>query len=112
MMNDIHLNLTYSEECKFPFCYTNGRYGLDSPGDLLDTMIEDLNGQYNSNDQIDVLVLSGDFVMHGMAAKTPGESDWDSMKEIIEAATTKIQKKFPTTLMLPCIGNNDVVEHY
>jgi len=34
-MNDIHLNLTWDESCGFPFCYSEGKYGLDSPPQLI-----------------------------------------------------------------------------
>lgn len=43
ILNDVHLNLTDTSDCRFPYCYDNGQYNLDSPSGLLDTMLEDLD---------------------------------------------------------------------
>ena len=56
--------------------------------------------------------MSGDFVMHGLASKIPGKTNWDMMKTTIVSVIDQLKKKFPDTILLPCIGNNDVVEHY
>lgn len=79
----MHLNLTYDLECKFPYCYDDGKYGLDSSKGLLDLIISDMNGQYNSNNQIDVISIIGDSVLHGLSAYKPTDNNWDQMKVVL-----------------------------
>ena len=43
LLNDIHMNLTYNEDCTFPYCYSDGKYGMDSPSTLVDFIIDDLH---------------------------------------------------------------------
>ena len=42
IINDVHLNLTYDYGCSFPFCYDHGMYGLDSPSQLVETLLDDM----------------------------------------------------------------------
>lgn len=113
MVNDVHLNLTYSGDCSFPYCYSDGEYGLDSDLNLVKEILNDMHEQYDSNSKsIDAIILSGDFVMHGVASRDPAVSNWDIMKQTISEVTTQTQTKFPEALILPCIGNNDVINHY
>ena len=51
--------------------------------------------------------------MHGLSSED-GQSDenWEAMKQILTESSKKIQNKFQEAYLLPCIGNNDVLEHY
>ncbi|CDW78580.1 UNKNOWN [Stylonychia lemnae] len=71
-----------------------------------------MHDNFNPENQLDALVLSGDFVMHGLASRTPGVTNWDMMKSTIEQVIEQFKTKFTEAIILPCIGNNDVVEHY
>jgi len=75
----------------------------------MDLIINDLDGYYGS---LDAVLLSGDFVVHGLSARESKESDWPAMKQTIQAVVTKVTQKFPTSYIIPCIGNNDVEQHY
>lgn len=107
----MHLNLTLHDNCNFPYCYDDGKYGLDSASALVDTIFDDMYSQYDTDDSVNVIVLSGDFVMHGLAA-SQGETNWDAMKDTINSVVDKVKSKFPDAKIMPCIGNNDVVNHY
>eukprot|EP00347_Sterkiella_histriomuscorum_P008268 403345729 len=112
VFNDVHLNLTLHGDCKFPYCYNDGEYGFDSDSALVDTMMDDMHDQFDASTKIDVVVMSGDFVMHGLASTNPSVSNWDLMKETIQASVDKVKSRFPQAKLMPCIGNNDVVNHY
>ena len=110
IMNDVHLNLTYNQGCTFPFCYDGGEYGFDSASTLVDTLLDDMKSNYD--DPIDIFMLSGDFVMHGLAADNGGDGDWASMKNTISAVIDKVKSRFPNAMIIPTVGNNDVLHHY
>lgn len=75
-------------------------------------MLEDMDSYYNSNNEVDVVVMSGDFVVHGLASHDPTKTNWDTMKETIKAATDRVKDKLPKAYIIPCVGNNDVENHY
>ncbi len=56
--------------------------------------------------------MSGDFVVHGLASDDPDKSDWDALKETIKASVDRVKAAFPKSLIIPCVGNNDVTHHY
>lgn len=85
---------------------------MDSDTSLVDTIFDDMYKTYDTDDSVDVIVLSGDLVMHGMASTDPNESNWDKMKKTIQTVIDKVKAKFPRAKIMPCIGNNDVVNHY
>lgn len=59
---------------------------------------------------IDVLLVTGDHVAHGVAPhidESPTWADWDAVKANLQASAQLVQKHFPDTLVLSTIGNND-----
>jgi len=71
-----------------------------------------MDDRFNSEDDLDALIMSGDFVMHGLASYTPTTSNWDKMKETIKSVANNLKTTFPNSIILPCFGNNDVIEYY
>ena len=77
--------------CGFPFCYDLGMYDYDPPEALLDSILTDLSNNYNSVlSPIDAILISGDFVMHGLSRDMDGPSNWSTIKLIIEMVTAKV----------------------
>lgn len=66
ILNDIHLNLTYDNTCTWlqPFCYDHGKYELDPPPALLDTILADMKYNYGN---VDAVLLQGDMLAHGLS---------------------------------------------
>ena len=68
------------------------------------------------NNDIDVIILDGDFIAHGHAggANITDEEKvavWSDIKNILNEDMTMLRAKFPNTTLLPTIGNNDVMIH-
>jgi hypothetical protein len=59
-----------------------------------------------------VILISGDFVVHGVSAKEHQPNNWPKMREIINQVMSLIQAHFPNIPILPNIGNNDLLNHY
>ena len=112
VINDIHLNPNLEDSCSLwppQLCYTLGVYGTDTPVPLFEAILENIKGQHENPDAI---LISGDFVVHGLASKNHTYNNWSEMKIIINQALSMIQAHFPDTPILPNIGNNDVLHHY
>ncbi len=59
------------------------------------------------------MILSlGDFVRHGLASLDKRVNNWEKMWPIISAQMSLIHEKFPETVVLPTLGNNDQIHHY
>ena len=113
ILADIHLNTTYSEGCGSPLCRERGEYNMDGPIKLLDAMLDDLEEQYEGT-HLDAILLSGDFVMHNIAERNLTKPHlWEShIRPILNKAYSLVKERFPKTLLIPCIGNNDMPYHY
>lgn len=92
-------------------CKTDmGFYGLDTPLSLNKLF---LNKVYSENYNIDAVMMNGDFVRHGMTDdKKPWLENWDKVRRTEANAIRTVRAKFPGMLILPTIGNNDVMNHY
>ena len=71
-------------------------------------MFEEIN---HSHPDLDVLMLNGDYVAHGVAAYPNQKPNFDKLKEILSGVFTPIREKFGSIPIVPTIGNNDPVWH-
>jgi hypothetical protein len=89
-----------------------GEYGCDAPERLINLMLDKLN---EIDPNIDVLLVSGDFVAHGLTVEV-GDFLHDQYAILKESITKvfldMINKKFPNAIVLPAVGNNDIKFHY
>lgn len=90
-----------------------GVYGFDAPKKLIDAVVDRM---VNKSSDIDAIVLNGDFIAHNHAGNknmTLEEKNetWTSLKEIIGTDMQALRNKFPGKVLLPTIGNNDVIVH-
>jgi hypothetical protein len=110
---DIHVNTTYSEGCGYPLCRERGEYKMDGPIKLIEAMLDDLKEQYEGT-HLDAILLTGDFVLHDLAEKDVTKPHlWEShIRPNLNKAYSLVREKFPNTLLVPCIGNNDIPYHY
>lgn len=60
----------------------------------------------------EVILIPGDFVAHHVAASKWNPGNFTLLKETIVEVTNRIHTKFPGSLILPTLGNNDVRNHY
>ena len=59
------------------------------------------------------MILSlGDFVRHGLASDDKRVNNWEEIWPVISAQMSIIHEKFPETVVLPTLGNNDQIHHY
>ena len=72
-------------------------------------MLNDLHRKYDRRNQLDIILVTGDSIVHGLAN---GGGSWTSMKEIFTTEIERLNSKFPGVPILPAIGNNDVMTHY
>ena len=80
--------------------------------ELLDIAIQDISNQYYKQGGLDAILLTGDFVVHGLASKVPGVHHWEEMKPILRQVIQRVVKAFPDVPIISNIGNNDVLYHY
>lgn len=72
----------------------------------------------SSEHQVDVLLMSGDFIGHGIAVKPTAPIDtfaphYEALKDTMSTLLTKyIQAYFNSSIVLPSFGNNDIKVHY
>jgi len=62
----------------------------------------------------DIVLVSGDFVSHGYAVKRGSEEDhYDELKVALhDVFVDLLGTRFPNSIILPAIGNNDIRFHY
>ena len=66
----------------------------------------------SNEQQIDAILINGDFIKHGVALPQDKYNDtWVHVKAIISEDMQILRTQFPDTLILPTIGNNDVIVH-
>ena len=88
-LTDIHMDPDYAGYCGFPLCYDRGNYGYDTSELLLNTTLDDMLANFadpsNPNaTKIDAILMSGDFVVHGLSLKDFSQQpNWAKIKSII-----------------------------
>ncbi|CAI2369527.1 unnamed protein product [Moneuplotes crassus] len=98
----------YTQDNASPF----GEYRCDAPKRLINLMLDKLD---EIDPDIDVLLVSGDFIAHGIAVEITDKvhDQYQILKDSIsEVFLEMINKKFPNAIVLPAIGNNDIKYHY
>ncbi|TNV84105.1 hypothetical protein FGO68_gene4827 [Halteria grandinella] len=91
---------------------------MDAPQQLLDLVVEDLYRQYHgdqsvdSKGKIDVIIVTGDIVVHELSSKNFSVNNWEKQKQIITQAFETLTDRFPGVPILNAIGNNDAIHHY
>jgi len=88
-------------------------YGSEASQKLVETMASTIA---ETEQDIDALIVNGDFPKHGDALEgTFAASDiapaWETIKDTIDQNMKTLRKSFPGKLILPTIGNNDVIVH-
>ena len=63
-------------------------------------------------EKVDVILLLGDFVRHGLSSKTERVNNWGKMWPKIAQQMNDLNNLFPEAVILPCLGNNDQIFHY
>jgi hypothetical protein len=129
VINDVHLDPYYNskvDEASFcrganplegagplnaTFEAKYGRHGCDPNDLLIRLMLKKLSSEHS----VDVLLMNGDFAGHKVAVKptvTDPEiikSRYAILKDIMSSLFTRfIQPYFNNTVVLPCLGNNDI----
>lgn len=95
VMNDIHYdtNYTYDESgCYYGHCLKYGKYGEDSPWDLIEAVV-DRAAQENQN--VDAVIITGDFIKHDYTLKDKEGvynglqplQKWNTVKEMLSNTT-------------------------
>ena len=89
-----------------------GIHGEDAPPKLVDFMVQSMAERETD---LDGIIINGDFVLHDYNledVKAP-QADWDKTLENYKVNLKKnmavVRKYHPSTIILPSIGNNDVV---
>ena len=93
-----------SEPAEFESFY--GRYGCDSPAVLVRNALETIR-DFSKTVKPDFIIVTGDNAAHDLGTKN-GE-------EVLKAITISaeiLRETFPDTYIFPCLGNNDLPEHY
>lgn len=69
-------------------------------------MLQRFNDQFG---KVDVLIVTGDHVAHGVSAKDPDSTgaEYKAVKKNISATFELLRTYFPDTIIFPAIGNND-----
>ena len=62
----------------------------------------------------DIILVSGDFVVYGYAVRRGSEEDhYEELKLALQMVFIDLLgSRFPNSLILPAIGNNDIKYHY
>ena len=65
-----------------------------------------------SKKSFDLIIVSGDLIVHGLSSNDPNVNNWEEMKDIIQVIIGELTEKYPDIPILFSIGNNDVMFHY
>lgn len=119
--NDMH-SLDQFETCSvpsqaqdkfsYPYVYKYGRIGQNPPLSLINMLFSQMHQQ---NSSPDILLLLGDYPAHSYAqdpAKAYSKSTYSQLKSIIQQVTNEAKTYYPSTIMLPVLGNNDFKFNY
>ena len=111
IVSDMHVDPAYNQTCS-TLCEDMGKYEEDPPASLLNLILDDLAQAYDKHDDINAVLITGDFVVHGLAQKNLSASNWTLQKPIIQSVINAINSRFPGVPIISNIGNNDVINHY
>ena len=93
VINDVHLDLEYkalplNNLCRLQSQSKNievfedrlklGTWGCDSPFELVETMYDEIEKQ----DSLDLIIMSGDYAAHGLAAYPNQKDHYEQLKEV------------------------------
>ena len=126
VISDMHLNVKYRPDLsEKTFCEDNngqaesaemyapyGRIGCDPPPLLLEKLLQRLN---QTDGQIDILFLPGDFIGHSIPIEQDQPFDitkYQQLQDVHTKISDLLAKYLPNTLMIPTFGNNDWLYHY
>lgn len=127
VLNDIHYDPYYdntaavAEQCRensplemssfqmSPGPSPYGHFGCDSPMSLIDIV---MNKVKNLEPDLNILLISGDFLGHGFSVNVGRPDHYQLLKESFETVLIALSNHFPNTIILPAIGNNDIKYHY
>jgi hypothetical protein len=56
-----------------------GKFNSDTPKKLFDSVLEDMDHNYNADSSIDLVLISGDYVYHGLSQNDPTKCNWTAM---------------------------------
>ena len=105
LINDIHLDVNNTALYSEP--------GTEASVTTLEKVLWEASlEESKSNDDIDAILLIGDFCKHHLAVDVGAEdNNWELMKYTIREAMKPIVNAFPNIPIIPVIGNNDVPYH-
>ena len=89
-----------------------GQYGCDSPHQLIQVMLDQVKAK---DPNPDIIYLPGDFVGHGYSQDPTSafsNSTYNVLLDILYNVSQEIKIRFPNTLIIPAVGNNDPEFHY
>ena len=90
-----------------------GRLGCDSPPILVEYIFE-LFKQKTEEEPVDLIIINGDLIGHGVAIEYPIEST--GKYTLLKEQHTKVQQMFsehfPDIPVFITLGNNDAKYHY
>jgi hypothetical protein len=124
IVNDIHLDLNYQPLPLNEYCHSNersitnisilpgmfslGTYGCDAPLKLVEVIADEVIVQNHT----DIIIMSGDFVAHGISMyPNQPTNTYELLKTTMTTAFNVFSSRFPNSIILPCIGNNDAEYH-
>ena len=74
-------------------------------------LVETIYDEVEKQDHLDLIVMSGDYAAHGLAAYPNQKDHYQQLKEIHTKLFEFTKAKFPNTPIIPAIGNNDPKWH-
>ena len=66
-----------------------------------------INWAYAISPKPDVILITGDYLGHGLSSSTNSNDFYNAAKDVIKAVFTKVSLKYPDTPIIPVVGNND-----
>lgn len=121
-----YCNLAKVTKALKPCQFDAGLYGLDSPIPLIDKVVNKAKAFRYKSGALDAVIMNGDFVGHGILPDVPESEEKNAAYNPAKLATTKsktawynaiktvfneVRKILPGKILLPTIGNNDVLVH-
>lgn len=122
VLTDVHLDIEYAGNCsKATMCREAapgaaacdappgggsremGQIGCDSPLALVRGALQAMQ---EADSEPSFIVLTGDFIAHDH------EADFGKSIGAVESVASEVRERFPSTRVLPALGNNDGVEHW
>lgn len=67
----------------------------------------------NIQPDVDLILVSGDYLGHGFSVEYGSKDNYEILKQTLKYVFVDLlSSKFPNTVILPAIGNNDIKYHY